>query len=180
MESPIREALLVSLTDAMRAKGSWCGETHLQKATYFLQEMTAVPTGFDYILFHHGPFSFDLREELTAMRANGFLTLQVKAPPYGPSFLTTQAGEQLQAMMKDETSAYGNNLRFTADWLGVMKAADLERVATAFYVMKDKPDFSKDDQAAEVNRLKPHITSESALEAIAEVERKRAEWSAAA
>jgi len=30
-----RAALLTELADKLRQQGSWCGETHLQKATYF-------------------------------------------------------------------------------------------------------------------------------------------------
>ena len=34
-----RDAVLLSLMNEMRAKGSWCGETHVQKSAYFLQEL---------------------------------------------------------------------------------------------------------------------------------------------
>ncbi|MCL6557372.1 MAG: hypothetical protein K6U74_00970, partial [Firmicutes bacterium] len=61
-----RKALLLSLVKAMESQGSWCGETHIQKCSYFLQAMLGVPLGFEFILYKHGPFSFDLRDELTA------------------------------------------------------------------------------------------------------------------
>lgn len=84
MERLAREAVLLSLVEKLRQAGSWCGETHVQKATYFLQEVAGVPLGFPFILYKHGPFSFDLRDELTAMRADGFLTLEPR-DPYGAS-----------------------------------------------------------------------------------------------
>ena len=37
-------AVLLSLIDNLQAKGSWCGETHVQKATYFIQELFGVPS----------------------------------------------------------------------------------------------------------------------------------------
>ena len=55
-----RAALLTRLIQRLRDRGSWCGETHLQKASLLLQDLTGVPLGFDYILYKHGPFSFDL------------------------------------------------------------------------------------------------------------------------
>ena len=61
MERLQRAAILTELMDRLRADGSWCGETHVQKATYFLQEVLGVQTGFEYILYKHGPYSFDLR-----------------------------------------------------------------------------------------------------------------------
>ena len=66
-------AIVTRLTGRLRDQGSWCGETHLQKAMYFLQELMEVPTGFEFILYMHGPFSFDLRAELTSLRADGLL-----------------------------------------------------------------------------------------------------------
>ena len=41
-----RAAILLTLLDALRQRGSWCGETHLQKSVYFLEEMCGVPLGF--------------------------------------------------------------------------------------------------------------------------------------
>jgi len=65
-----RAALLTQLIERLRRRGSWCGETHVQKATLFLQDLTRIPMGFDFILYKHGPFSFDLRDELTSLRAD--------------------------------------------------------------------------------------------------------------
>lgn len=49
MEGLQRAAVVFSLIDALSAAGSWCGETHIQKATYFLQEMLDVQLGYDFI-----------------------------------------------------------------------------------------------------------------------------------
>lgn len=46
-----RTAVLLQLASAMWDQKSWCGETHLQKATYLLQEMMEVPTKFDFVLY---------------------------------------------------------------------------------------------------------------------------------
>ena len=43
-----RAAIVTELAEQLTAQGSWCGETHLQKATYFLQELLEVPTGFEF------------------------------------------------------------------------------------------------------------------------------------
>lgn len=73
-----RDAILLSLINEMKAKGSWCGETHIQKATYFLQELLGVPLNFEFILYKHGPYSFDLGDEVTAMRADSLLEYQTR------------------------------------------------------------------------------------------------------
>src|SRR5437867_998970 len=76
--------------------GSWAGEMHLQKAVYLLQEVTDVPLGYAFVLYHYGPFSFELREELNRMRADGLLDLVAKPYPYGPSFRTTEPAKELE------------------------------------------------------------------------------------
>ena len=70
MESIKRQVILLSLIESMKDNGSWCGETHIQKSMYFLQTMFLVPTDFEYILYKHGPFSFELRDSLGDMRGN--------------------------------------------------------------------------------------------------------------
>ena len=65
MERLQKAAILTELADQLRREGSWCGHTHMQKATYFLQDLLEVPTGYEFILYKHGPYSFDLSEEMT-------------------------------------------------------------------------------------------------------------------
>ena len=69
MERLQRAAVLLSLIEQLKDRGSWCGDTHIQKTTYFLQELLKVPLGFEFILYKHGPYSFDLEDEITALRA---------------------------------------------------------------------------------------------------------------
>jgi hypothetical protein len=57
MEDNTRQVVLLSLLETMGARGSWCGETHVQKCTYFLQEALDVPLGLSFVLYKHGPFS---------------------------------------------------------------------------------------------------------------------------
>src|ERR1044071_9771598 len=92
MEHLQRASLLVALNEQLRKAGSWAGETHMQKATYFLQEIMGVPLAFDFILYKHGPFSFELRDELTAMRAHGFVRLEPQYP-FGPTLMTAEKSE---------------------------------------------------------------------------------------
>jgi hypothetical protein len=77
MKRQKRDAILLELIDKLERRGSWCGETHIQKATFFLQEMLRVPMDFGFILYKHGPFSFELRDELTAMRADNYITAKI-------------------------------------------------------------------------------------------------------
>ena len=86
-----RAAVILKLIDSLWDKGKWCGQTHIQKAAYFLQEFFEVPLGFRFIMYKFAPFSFELRDELTALRADKFLTLRVSRQ-YGAGFGITEWG----------------------------------------------------------------------------------------
>ena len=55
-----QDAVLVGLARRLYEQGSWTGETHIQKAAYLLHELRDVPFDFAFILYKHGPFSFEL------------------------------------------------------------------------------------------------------------------------
>src|SRR5438270_1101546 len=110
-----RQAVLAAVDQRLAAEGSWCGETHLQKAVYFLQTLLNVPTDFDYILYKFGPFSRELRAELATMRADGFLDLVPMPQPYGPTLdVTRSAEQQLVARWPKTLKRYAPALDFTA------------------------------------------------------------------
>jgi len=169
MNRPKQDALLSELTDQLNQRGSWCGETHIQKAAYFLQELRKVPLGFDFILYKHGPFSFDLRDELTAMRADGFLDLYSQGP-YGPSLLPTRRSVELRQDYPKTLQKYGRDMQFVCDALGNQNVAELEKLATALYVYFQHESGSRRVRAKILHDLKPHISFSDALEAVNQVD----------
>lgn len=162
-----RAALLVDLAVKLREGGSWCGETHLQKAVYFFQELLDVPTGFDFMLYKHGPFSFDLRDELTAMRADGLLELKLMPFPYGPSLVPTREGRELLDGFPKTLKRYEDELNFVAENLGKRRVTELERLATALYVTNEgEAPATVEDRALRMRELKPHISLEESEYAV--------------
>ena len=166
-----RAALLARLVDELREHGSWSGETHIQKAAFFLQELLDVPTGFEFILYRHGPFSFDLRDELTSLRADGILDLEPQMPPYGPKFTTTMVGRDLQERFPKTLGDHGQQIAFVAQTIGPRDVAELEQLATALYVTLEQGEV--EGRAERVHALKPHIAVLDATHALAELERIR-------
>jgi|SRR2546421_393437 hypothetical protein len=165
-----RAALLTQLIERLRRRGSWCGETHVQKATLFLQDLTRIPMGFDFILYKHGPFSFDLRDELTSLRADELIKLEPQWP-YGPRIMTTDRSKYIQGLYSKTLEKYNDSISFIAEKLGAKGVADLERLATALYVtQRAGTDASIDKRAAKLTALKPHITRDDAVAAAMEVD----------
>jgi hypothetical protein len=129
-----------------------------------------VPLGFRFVLYKHGPFAFDLQDEITALRADNLLGVQSR-PPYGPSIV---AGENSAAVVERFPRTQGRYLRqieFVAERLGKMKVAELEKVATALLISRRGPaDGTPEQKAERISQLKPHISTEEAKAALAFVE----------
>jgi len=166
-----REAIVLALADKLKEQGSWCGETHLQKAVYFLEELANVPLGLGFILYKHGPFSFELRDEITAMRADGLIQMRFQPYPYGPSLLTTDNGRRLQKRWPKTLSRHADSIAFVAEHFGNLGVAGLERLATALYITKKHPGKSVEFRARRLHELKPHIPIDEAENAVLEIDR---------
>jgi len=158
-------SLLLALDTALVDHGSWAGETHMQKAVYCAQALLQVPFGFDFVIYKHGPYSFELADELAAMRANGFLEI-IPRPPYGPSL---QPGPRSRLLANDFNELVGGQqekLVFIARALGQKNVAELERIATLLYVQRKWADA---DPVQKLVELKPHVRREDATTAATEL-----------
>jgi hypothetical protein len=158
-------SLVLSLALGLRANGSWAGETHVQKAGYFLDRLLKVPTGLAFILYKHGPFSFDLRELLTEMEANRFIKWN-SHPPYGPSIAEGELGGLLRANFSDLSRRYESQVAFVSEHLGPRNVASLERIATALYVSSEG--YSGAARVGRIVELKPHVEISLAERAVEE------------
>lgn len=162
-----QSCLVLNLALALKKNGSWAGETHIQKAAYYLKELLAVPVEASFLLYKHGPFSFDLREQLTDMEGLGFIKWN-SFPPYGPSVAEGPFGEQLRAKFSDFSEKYAAQIDFIASRLAHHNVASLERIATALYVTMEG--YQGSARVARIIELKPHVEVPLAEKAVEEFE----------
>ncbi len=170
LDRPDREDLICYLVDAMGKAGSWVGETQIQKSAMFLQELLNVPLGYQFVLYKHGPFSFDLRSELAEMRAG----LRLDVEPhlgYGPSFTLEKWGR----VALERPTAYVDEIKFIAERISTEASRPVERISTAFFMTNKYTEKNAFEIAKDINRLKPHISVTQALLAIEDAEKLRAE-----
>jgi len=169
MSTPNSKAVLLLLIDALQQEGSWSGETHIQKCCYFLQEALDVNTPYKFILYRHGPFSFDLREELGEMR--GLYMIDVESrEPYGPSIHVTDSGRKYLSRFPRSVRDTANQVIFVAKNVGSRDVGQLERLGTAFYMKRLHPESADSELVEAIRKVKPHIKENAAFEAIDEVE----------
>ena len=163
-----RRALVCRLVKAMREAGSWTGETHIQKCLYFLQNLMNVPAGYDFILYKHGPYSFELQREMAVMGARFQLALEPRYP-YGPSVILGPRGENDLKLV----SQYDSAVKFIAKELSTEVVASLERLSTAFLVQLRYPDLEIQEVAMKINKIKPHISVPLARESVEDIKELR-------
>jgi uncharacterized protein YwgA len=165
MKPLARSAMIANLRQRLEQHGNWTGETHLQKATYLLQEAAGVPLEYTFILYKHGPFSFDLRDHLTEMRADGLIKLSPQ-PPYGPKLEGTQRSDQLVERFPKTLRTYEAQLAAVADFVGNGGVSELERLATAVMLINENPTENDDVLATRLQKVKPHISGSASTDSI--------------
>lgn len=160
-----RAALVAELLDRMHKRGSWSGATHLQKSLFYLQTALKVPLNYNFTLYKHGPYSFDLRDDLTEMQVMGVLELKANPMPYGPSFVATELSQRLRSKV-GSVMGYREKIKFAADNLGPLGVTALERLSTAQFVYLENPTGSRVELAKRIHELKPHIPIDQAAGAV--------------
>lgn len=171
----LRCTIIIDLIKRLRERGSWCGETHIQKAMYISQDLAKANFGYKFIMHKHGPFSFDLKDELAAMRASNIVDFAFPQRDYGPSIRPTDFGERVYCTNQESIEKYKRINVFVADWLATSDVRQLEKVATAYYVTKKHPRDPVAERAKKISSLKPHVDTFAAEAAIRTVDQKRAE-----
>jgi hypothetical protein len=148
----------------------------MQKAVYLVRELLEVPLDFTFILYKHGPFSFELRDELGTMQSDQLIAREAQPPPYGPRLTTTLRGEELEKRFPRTMQKYGPRLDWITNQLSNSRVIELERLATAMWVTRQLgEDASVQARAEAVNELKPHVSVEVAAKAVQKIDALRSE-----
>lgn len=173
MERHFRAAVLIKLVEALRKEGSWSGETHIQKAAYILQALAAPELEWDFTLYKYGPFSFELRDEITMMRADYLLEHEIRSRRYGPGYRPGYAAQAILTRVGEQIKEYQKPIQFVTKFVRDRDVSELERLSTALYVTRKYPEFDADKRASEISNLKPHISLNSARMALDEIDKLR-------
>ena len=163
MERLQKATLISEMLNRMIDKGSWGGETHLQKCAFFLQEMRNVPTGYLFQLHMYGPYSFDLSDELVRLRGVGMMLLIPRNN--GSGLKVSKLGQSLRKHFPRTLEKYSDDIDFVTDNFGDLNASELGKLATAYHFILQDKDSSDEDIAKKVNKVKSHILISEGMEA---------------
>jgi uncharacterized protein YwgA len=165
-----RHALLLRTVECLQESGSWTGRTHLQKALFLVKAAGRIRVPHHYVLYKHGPYSFEVEQELATMRSYDAICADQLLPGYGPTLqpsknrgFVLKAGKLKQAESRE--------IRRVCRFVNGRNVADLERLATAAWVLTQERITNNDGAAARIHELKPHISVDSAKDALRVVAR---------
>ena len=172
MVHPERKWVVVELVRQLNETGSRTGSTHIQKCTFFLQFLFRLPLGYSFVIYHYGPYSFDLEDELAILRWRGWLTVEPDRDGYGVHYRIGPAASNRQAgLTEDQEGA----VRSAVDYLGSRPVRMLELLATTYYLYKglDGKRRTVEQAVNAVLALKPHFSEaevQGALQELARIE----------
>ena len=163
-------AQILLVAKLLNGAGSWCGETHIQKTYFLLQELNVLPLAKTFVLHHYGPYSFDLREQVVELQVANFLRLSIQAP-YGPRLLVSDAGESFLNRNLSSFAPYLKNIENIIRKVGTKGVSELERLSTALFLINRRTSLKDAEKVAEeLTKVKPHITHTLAIEAVREAQ----------
>lgn len=109
--------------------------------------------------------------------ADGFVSLRVQDPAYGPSIVPEPQADVLRRRFPKTLREHEDRIEFVAERLNRKPVVELERLATAFYVLRQSGEEPEVNTIAqEVHAMKPHIAADQAVPAVRTV----LEWTAEA
>ena len=158
-----KHAYILAVIEGLRKQRSWTGKTHVQKTLFLLESAFGLPLPFQFILYKHGPYSFDVEEELERMKSYEAIR-QTAVPAYG---VVLQPGELAGFLKKvaplkvEEEDAISR----VCEFVGTKDVKDLERLATAAWIRKREGVMENHKIAERLHELKPHIPIHEALRA---------------
>jgi hypothetical protein len=152
-----KPALVLAVIRGLLAHGSWTGKTHVQKSVFLLKTTSQIDVPFTYMLYKHGPYSFEVESELEQMRSYAAVKSEPDPEGYGVVLKPGPGAEfvgRVARLNEFEEAQVERVCRF----VGKRNVADLERLATAAWIRINEGVAESQRIAARLNQLKPHVS----------------------
>ena len=164
-------SLVLRTMNKMWENDSWCGETHIQKNVYLLQELMEISFQWNFVLYKYGPFSFDLSYLIAEVHSCALVEL---VPEWGfrPRIRVTKLGEDFFGEDDELHCRLDGQIEFVVRELASKNVDELEGLTTGLYILRSKryTDPAVHVRGARLSQLKPHIKPVAANAAIKSVD----------
>jgi hypothetical protein len=155
---------ILTAVEALHAAGSWTGKTHVQKTLALASLALGEDLPFEFVLYRHGPYSFEVDGEINQMLTYDAIKM-IPQPPYGAT-VKPAAGS-------DFPDAFGNaspeTLKVISDiakFVGSRNVTQLESLATAAWI-RIRENVRIDEQVLRrLLELKPHLEGQPAQQGV--------------
>ncbi len=164
-----KHALILAVVEGLKQQGSWTGKTHVQKTLFLLRASGMLEVPFQFVLYKHGPYSFDAEAELEQMKSYAALdskTVEGYGVVLGPGGNAPYVKRQCPL-----SAAVQEAIEFVCRSVGRKKVAELEPLATAAWIRTREEVVEPDTVVERLRQLKPHVGIREAEEADREIRR---------
>ena len=160
--------LLLTVIESLHQHGSWTGKTHVQKAMFLLHAAKSMKVPFGFVLYKHGPYSFDIENELAVMKTYAAITSEPALEGYGVIICPGENAswpKERAPLAPEEESAVERVCAFVRQ----KNVLQLEKIATAAWIRTQEGIQDSQRVAARLHELKPHVSLDDALQADSEL-----------
>jgi uncharacterized protein YwgA len=162
-----KHAFVLAIVDCLHEHRSWTGKTHVQKALSLLRDRQEVEVPFDFVLYRHGPYSFEVESAIEEMRSYGAIEIE-PVPGYGVVLRHGPMAEYVRNQHKlDKTEAQA--IDEVCRYVDRRNVLELERLATASWIRVRESVGSSSEVVKRLISLKPHISAAEAEKADSDV-----------
>jgi len=159
-----RHWYIVEAVKGLRAAGSWAGKTHVIKTLALVELLGNTP--FDFVLYKHGPYSFDIDAELEQLRSYDGL-VEERVGGYGPR-LKPGVGAKFVTELACPPKDAGETIKRSAEFAKDRDVSGLEAVVTSAWIVVRENITDATKVAQRLVELKPHISEQVAIKAAIE------------
>ena len=159
-----KQAYILTTIQSLHANQSGTGKTHVQKALSLLADSGKVEVPFNFLLYKHGPYSFDIESELEQMKSYDAVEVSPNANGYG---VVLKAGQMSKYALDKApiSSQVKEAINKVCKFIGSNPVKILERLATASWIYHQEKIADPIMMAERLHELKPHIKIEDAKSA---------------
>jgi uncharacterized protein YwgA len=158
-----KHAFILEVVEALTRHHGWCGKTQVNKSLYLLEDLARLQVPFQFVLYKHGPYSFEIESSTEEMKSYDAIQIQPLGG-YGVSIAASENADYVRGKFKI-TDSDKVVIERLCQWTAPKGVADLEKIATAVWVRKNDGLTEPSAIAEKVHELKPHISVGEALKA---------------